>query len=115
MIKVIMLLKRRPGMSMAEFKDYYETRHSVLGTKNFPHMASYKRNYLTPVGDSAGAEPPFDCVTETCFATEEDYRASIAHFAADPARIAAHESDEENLFDRSKFWTFIVDECSTEL
>lgn len=113
MIKVVVLAKRKPGMSMAAFKDYYENHHSVRGARNFPHMASYKRTYLTPVGTDE--EPPFDCVTESCFATEEDYQKSMAHFAEDPATAEAHFADEENLFDRSKIWAFIADECSTTL
>ena len=117
MIKVIILVKRKAGMSMADFKDYYENHHSVRGTRNFPGMASYTRNYLTPIGNGSGTaeEPPFDCVTETCFETEEDYRRAMAHFAEDPATAEAHFADEENLFDRSRIWSFIADECRTPL
>ena len=69
-------------------------------------MASYKWNYLTSIGNGSGTdeEPPFDRVTEACFETEEDYQRAIAHFA-----------DEENLFDRSQIWSFVVDECRTVL
>ena len=31
MIKVIMLMKRRPGMTISEFRDYYENNHRVIG------------------------------------------------------------------------------------
>src|ERR1700760_411565 len=30
MFKMFVLTKRKPGMTMAEFKDYYENRHSKL-------------------------------------------------------------------------------------
>lgn len=113
MIKVIVLAKRKAGMSMAEFKDYYENHHSVRGTRNFPGMARYSRKYLTPV--RTDEEPPFDVITETCFETEEDYQQAIAHFAADPATAEAHFADEENLFDRSTIRTYLVDECRTDL
>ena len=33
MIKVIMLMKRRPGMTISEFRDYYENNHRVIGEK----------------------------------------------------------------------------------
>ena len=33
MIKVIMLMKRRPGMTVSEFRDYYENKHRVIGEK----------------------------------------------------------------------------------
>ena len=33
MIKVIMLMKRRPGMTIPEFREYYENNHRVIGEK----------------------------------------------------------------------------------
>ncbi len=117
MIKVILLVKRKRGMSMADFRDYYENHHSKRGARNFPHMASYRRNYLTPIGNGPerDAEPPFDCMTETCFESEDDYQKAMTHFVGDPAEMAAHHADEENLFDRSEIWTFLADECITKL
>lgn len=29
--KLLILIKRRPGMSVGEFRDYYENQHSKLG------------------------------------------------------------------------------------
>lgn len=117
MIKVIVLTKRKPGMPMADFKDYYENHHSVCGQKSFPYMSSYKRKYLTAFSNGSGKEDdqPFDCVTEACFETEQDYQESIAYLSQNPAAAAAHVLDEENLFDRSRIWSFIVEECSTDL
>ena len=31
--KILMFLKRRPGMSMEAFQDYYETHHAPLALK----------------------------------------------------------------------------------
>jgi hypothetical protein len=33
MFKLIIMAKRKPGMSMDDFRDYYEKRHSVLVQK----------------------------------------------------------------------------------
>ena len=35
MIKIIMPMKRRPGMSVEEFRDYYETKHRVIATTDY--------------------------------------------------------------------------------
>ena len=35
MIKTIALLKRRPGMTVAEFREHYETHHRRIGEKYF--------------------------------------------------------------------------------
>ncbi len=49
MIKSIGLLKRRPGISVAEFRAYYETKHRVIGEKYLTGFASrYVRRFLEP-------------------------------------------------------------------
>ena len=46
-IKVILMLKRKPGMTPAAFREEYETGHSRLGLKLFGHLwKEYRRNYL---------------------------------------------------------------------
>ena len=49
MFKTITLLKRRPGTTMAEFIDYYETHHRVIGEKYLRgHATRYVRRFLHP-------------------------------------------------------------------
>lgn len=38
MYKVMVLIKRRPGMTMEEFVDYCETRHALLGATKVHNM-----------------------------------------------------------------------------
>ena len=66
MYKVLLFLKRRPGMSVEAFRDYYETTHRVLGERGMTAGTRYMRRYLEPVADSAGRaeELPFDVITE---------------------------------------------------
>ena len=33
MIKVVMLMKRKPGMTIPDFRQYYENNHRVIGEK----------------------------------------------------------------------------------
>lgn len=117
MFKMIVFLKRKPGMSDQAFRDYYEKNHAMLVQRSAPKMRKYVRNYITPIGnemyapdDSGGV----DCVTEAWFETTEDYESTISHIlgstiAEDLAR------DEENLFDRPFIRWFKAEEFESEL
>ena len=68
MLKVLLLLKRKPGMTMAEFMERYETIHAPMGTKVGTKTRFYARHYLHPgrhpiFGDEV-QEPEYDVVTE---------------------------------------------------
>jgi EthD domain len=113
MIKMVLLLKRRAGMSFEDFKRYYETRHAVLGASVLPHAARYRRNFLQPMGDAA--PDAYDCITEVWFENQADMDASLA-FAQRPDNAARLAEDEEKLFDRSKIRFYVIDsECESEL
>jgi hypothetical protein len=56
--KNIALLPRKPGLSRAQFRDYYERRHALLAISHFP-MTRYIRNHLPDAG-----EPGFDAISE---------------------------------------------------
>jgi EthD domain len=113
MIKMVLLLKRRAGMSFADFTTYYETRHAVLGASLLPRAARYRRSFLQPMGDAAA--DAYDCITEVWFENQADMDASLA-FTQRPDNAARLVEDEENLFDRSKIQFYIIDsECESEL
>lgn len=61
-MKSICLLTHRPGTSRAAFREYYETRHSRLGSRYFP-FSKYVRNHLL----STSIEVDFDVITEFFF------------------------------------------------
>src|SRR6266568_8666811 len=109
MFKIIVLLKRKPGISMEEFKNYYETHHVKLAQRLAAGTPTrlYFRNYLTPYGNyqksaqgaqSPEEEAPYDCVTEVFYENEE-------HFRKYQESVSAHKyelfsKDEENFIDR---------------
>jgi hypothetical protein len=44
--KLIVLMKRKPGMSIEDFRTYYETKHAVLGGQYFDGLLiDFKRYY----------------------------------------------------------------------
>jgi uncharacterized protein (TIGR02118 family) len=113
--KLIILAKRKPGMSPQAFREYYETHHSVLARSLAPAMRRYQRNYLTPfpAASTPAGEVAFDCVTEVWFDREEIFQQTLAQLAAQPDKAAALAADEENLFDRSSIrWYAAVESDS---
>lgn len=118
MIKFVCLLTRKPGMSRADFINYYENRHAKLAIKLLPATYSaYRRNYVEQAGPLAAdvaSLPPFDVITELEFPDREAFDRFMAS-AALPANAEAIAKDEENLFDRSKSRFFTADVHSSPL
>jgi len=68
MVKAILLLKRKPGLTPAEFRQQYEEVHAPLVLKQYPDIRKYVRNYVaTNVIPADVEEPDFDCITEVWF------------------------------------------------
>ena len=117
MFKLIITGKRKPGMSMDEFRQHYEKRHAVLAQGITPRMRRYIRNYVTPVlgGSSPGVESPFDCITEVWFDSEEDFIQTSKSLLSEPHKTAAVNEDIDNLFDRATIWRFTSVQCESEV
>lgn len=110
MHKLLIFLKRKPGMSHADFRDYYENRHIPLCMTYMRGIECYRRRYLEPV---VGApEMDFDVITELGFGDAKTRDIVLDTLARDtmPADVIA---DEFNVFDRSKSRAFAVSEFVT--
>jgi hypothetical protein len=105
-------MKRRPGMSHAEFRDYYENLHMPLCMKYWQSGERYVRRYIEPV--EGMPEMEFDVITELWFRVRAPVDMIIAAMKADamPADVIA---DELNVFDRSKTRFHAVRESETDL
>lgn len=113
-ITVITLLKRRDGMSKADFIAYYESSHRRIGEKVLRGYATrYVRRFLHPT-DGVDAHEDADVVMEIDF---PDAATRDACFAAmgDAATMAEIVADEEKLFDRSRIRTFTVEEHASDM
>lgn len=116
-VKIIALLKRKPGLSMEDFIHYYETKHAPLVLKIAPHIMDYRRNYVN--GDAAmaalgGIAADCDVITEAWFATKEDFE----KFSAAGARPENRDiiiRDELNFLDRSSIRLFVVEEKISDI
>jgi len=116
MLKVLVLLKRNPKLTMKQFIEHYENNHVKLGIKSAPKIKHYSRRYLTaapyPLG-GAPQEPEYDVLTELWF---DDRKAMDENAAAlqQPEALAAITADEAYLFDTSKNRLVIVEDHVTD-
>lgn len=84
MPQMVLLLKRKPGMSKEAFKVHYETSHADMARRYQGHLIQdYRRNYLggqmvmddffiDKDGNRPQVEDAFDAVTVISFATDAD-------------------------------------------
>jgi EthD domain len=118
MIKLTFLFKRKPDMTLEQFRDHYENRHVPLALRLLPYFSGYARNYIRhdlayrPEGLAVDNAPQFDVVTEVTFATEADYDLMMRQLA-DPAVSRQIVEDEERFMDRKATLMFFVDEART--
>ena len=116
MLKQITLLKRKPGMSMAEFIDYYENHHSKLGERFLRRAKRYQRRYVHPeVNPVTGetVELDFDVVMELWWENRADFEASMADITGETLRLMYE--DEERIFNSHDHRTFTVEERETDM
>jgi uncharacterized protein (TIGR02118 family) len=118
-MKLICLVKRKAGLTPAQFREYYEKTHAPLTLKLFPFFKEYRRNYIRH--DSPHAPPHFkdqpsldiDVITEIYFESESEYKRML-EAAADPAIQTRITQDEAKFMDRSSVVMFLVDEFGTQ-
>ena len=115
--KILLTMKRRPGMSVEAFRDYYEQQHAPLAARYSSGLLRYVRSYLDPhphPETGMPSEPPYDVITELWFDDEATYRGTLEYLTTStmPPEII---EDEKKLFDRSSFAIYTVVECETDL
>jgi hypothetical protein len=103
--KILLFMKRRPDISVAAFRDYYETSHAPLAEKYSRGVSRYIRRYIDPQPHpetGPAGELPFDVITELWFDDEKIFKGTLAYIttALMPEAIV---EDEKQLFDRGSF------------
>lgn len=120
MTRVVILDKRKAGMSFNDFKRYYEDIHAPLFLSLIPvNLTLYRRNYLQPLqgGDDIEGwgfdQVNYDCMVEMEFATTEDQLAVQQFLQSDAAKALAE--DEENFLDRPSMVIFSAEPVASEV
>ncbi len=115
--KILLFMKRRPGMSVEAFRDYYENHHVPLALKHGSGMQRYIRRYIDPQShpeNGPGDDLPFDVITELWFDNEAVFKGTVAYLTTTimPGVIT---KDEARLFDRASFRIATVVECESSM
>jgi uncharacterized protein (TIGR02118 family) len=119
-MKVVMLFKRKPGITLEQFREHYEKSHAPLAARLLPYFKSYTRNFvrhdMSYKSSTLGGQVNFDVVTELTFESKEDYD-RMTKALTDPAVYDLIVKDEEQFMDRSRGGRliFFVDEENTPL
>lgn len=121
-IKVMSFMRRKPGLSQQEFRDYYEKNHAPLALKYFgPYINRYVRNY-PKIEDSAHGTDWFqhgkalddrfnyDVVTELWYKDQAAYDTLHRLLAEDPKIGEIFGTDEARFIDRASVQYIVFDE-----
>lgn len=118
MIKVVGMLRRRPGMTREAFREHYERVHRVIGEKYLKgHAVRYVRRYLTPLP----GQPPqdqdglaFDAMWEMWYPDQAAFDAAMARIA-EPDAVKEIGEDVARLFDAPARRYYTVDEVESDM
>jgi uncharacterized protein (TIGR02118 family) len=108
MIKLIVAVKRKAGMSAEDFHRHWRTTHAELVRKS-PASKRYIRKYVqahTLPGEYASGEVAFDGTAELWFDSVEDKD----RFYSDPDYLAQVRPDESNFADMARTVFFVTAE-----
>lgn len=114
MFKTMGFSQAKSGMSLADFKAYYETVHAPLAISVFPTIRRYVRNYVKaesgrmPAGAQA-SDFAWACITEMWFDDARGYEAFNLRLR-DLEVKALFDRDEEVFVRPNSVWKFEVDE-----
>ncbi len=117
LFKILLFMKRRPGMSQDEFIQYYEEQHVPLALKYSKGMKAYKRQFVSPQTHFETGECSdlgFDVITELCFDDEQTFNGVLTYLGSSSLPDEVVE-DEKKLFDRSSFKIATCTEFVTKL
>jgi len=115
--KILLFMKRKSGMSVEDFRAYYENNHAPLCAKSSTNLRRYIRRFIDPKPHpetGANEEMAFDVITELWCKDEASFNTLLGYLstAVMPDFIV---EDEKNLFDRSSFRIATVVEYETNL
>jgi uncharacterized protein (TIGR02118 family) len=102
MVKIAILTKRRPGLSVEDFQDHLRTRYVPLALRG-PGLRRYVQSCALPQGYARG-ELLFDAVGEMWFDSLDDYERCIRS-----PEFATAREEEGAFLDRARTVTMPMD------
>ena len=120
--KMLVMVKRKIGLTPEEFRHGYENYHSRLGVELFGHLwAEYRRNYIggghcffqRGQGSTDGPdEIGFDAISEVVFKDDNALVEMAKISAANRDRIV---EDESRWFHQKRSWMVTVETMEEDL
>jgi uncharacterized protein (TIGR02118 family) len=113
MIKMMVLIKAKEGLTSEEFRQHYETVHVPLIRRLHPTLKAYRRNYI----DSEKTHLPpekqvdFDVITEAFFDNWADFE-SFKATSARPEIRSQVLADEAHFVETSRTRRLVVEETA---
>jgi uncharacterized protein (TIGR02118 family) len=105
MIKVVMIVKKKEGISREEFYQYWKDVHGPLVAKHIPFMRKYVQNHLVEV---PGYEYEGDGIIETWYDDVDSFLKSMDFNKTEAARPLG--ADWAKIADMSPPTMWIVEE-----
>jgi uncharacterized protein (TIGR02118 family) len=102
MVKAFNFFKRKPGLSVDEFRNYWLNEHAAI-IRAIPELRKYVASITLPSA-YRNREPLYDGISEVWFDDEDAMRRNDT-----PARRAAHE-DDAKFVDMSEAAAIVTDE-----
>ncbi len=106
MVKQILLISRKAGLSHKEFVKYFEEVHAPLVLKQFPFIKGYVRNHIDR--QLTGEPLDIDCISELWNDNIERFKAMREILVSETGK--AIEDSAKNFIDINKTISFLVDE-----
>ena len=119
MITLVLLLKRKRGITKEQFKHHYETSHVALAKKYFGHLfLDYRRHYVESglVDDGASLTDTPDAEYDAVTTVVLQDKAAVDEFlriAALPDLYPILKADEERFLDRPAMRMMFCEEVRT--
>lgn len=120
-VKVMWLLKRKPGITHEQFREHYERSHVALAHKYIGHLLThYVRNYKTEIAGGGYFENggfgnipwDYDVITEWVCPNQEAFD-KIMQIFLEPDVGREFYEDEFNFMDRDRTIMFKCDPVDT--
>jgi uncharacterized protein (TIGR02118 family) len=103
MVKTFNFFKRKPGLSVDDFRNYWLNEHAAI-IRGIPEIRKYVASIAIP-SSYRNHEPTYDGISEAWFDDEETIHATI-----DSAPRRAALADDANFVDMSKASSILTDE-----
>lgn len=115
MFKVMMLVRRKPGLTHEEFRRHYESTHVPLALGTIPQIRGYVRNYIRPEQDFVQPDDDqqnsgYDCITEFWYEDKAAWE-EVKKRYREGDLAAIMEADEVQFMDRDQMKVLIAEEC----